>query len=257
MFFRLQEEYKTELQSQISQIESEHQRDKDLEMKLACSVEEIQKLVQEKNDLQDQLAFQKEEILAEYEQEQCELKNELESTLVGTESAIKQLEKEKVQLSSKIGDMSKQFELEKLKIQENFERELQKQENEYRRDLQDFENIFAQVKYCCYIYIHDNLINMIKVTIVLLGNYWGMHACAISKWQGEIGLKGKLREDFYELLEKHKTDIMKTQKEAMMKDLQKERLSMEKAFAQQKTQMGKTLLIDIQWKQRRNVLACW
>lgn len=68
-----------------------------------------------------------------------------------------------------------------------------------------------------------------------------MHACAISKWQGEIGLKGKLREDFYELLEKHKTDIMKTQKEAMMKDLQKERLSMEKAFAQQKTQMGKTL----------------
>lgn len=84
-----------------------------------------------------------------------------------------------------------------------------------------------------------------------------MHACAISKWQGEIGLTGKLREDFYELLEKHKTDIMKTQKEAMMKDLQKERLSMEKAFAQQKTQMGKTLLIDIQWKQRRNVLACW
>lgn len=84
-----------------------------------------------------------------------------------------------------------------------------------------------------------------------------MHACAISKWQGEIGLKGKLREDFYELLEKHKTDIMKTQKEAMMKDLQKERLSMEKAFAQQRTQMGKTLLIDIQWKQRRNVLACW
>lgn len=198
---RLQEEYKTELQSQISQIESEHQRDKDLEMKLACSIEEIQKLVQEKNDLQDQLAFQKEEILAEYEQEQCELKNELESTLVGTESAIKQLEKEKVQLSSKIGDMSKQFELEKLKIQENFERELQKQENEYRRDLQDFENIFAQ---------------------------------------GEIGLKGKLREDFYELLEKHKTDIMKTQKEAMMKDLQKERLSMEKAFAQQKTQMDKS-----------------
>lgn len=146
MFFRLQEEYKTELQSQISQIESEHQRDKDLEMKLACSMEEIQKLVQEKNDLQDQLAFQKEEILAEYEQEQCELKNELESTLVGTESAIKQLEKEKVQLSTKIGDMSKQFESEKLKIQEDFERELQKQENEYRRDLQDFENIFAQVK---------------------------------------------------------------------------------------------------------------
>nr|XP_034323597.1 ninein-like protein isoform X7 [Crassostrea gigas] len=198
---RLQEEYKTELQSQISQIESEHQRDKDLEMKLACSMEEIQKLVQEKNDLQDQLAFQKDEILAEYEQEQCELKNELESTLVGTESAIKQLEKEKVQLSTKIGDMSKQFELEKLKIQEDFERELQKQENEYRRDLQDFENIFAQ---------------------------------------GEIGLKGKLREDFYELLEKHKTDIMKTQKEAMMKDLQKERLSMEKAFAQQKTQMDKS-----------------
>lgn len=198
---RLQEEYKTELQSQISQIESEHQRDKDLEMKLACSMEEIQKLVQEKNDLQDQLAFQKEEILAEYEQEQCELKNELESTLVGTESAIKQLEKEKVQLSTKIGDMSKQFELEKLKIQEDFERELQKQENEYRRDLQDFENIFAQ---------------------------------------GEIGLKGKLREDFYELLEKHKTDIMKTQKEAMMKDLQKERLSMEKAFAQQKTLMDKS-----------------
>lgn len=155
--FRLQEEYKTELQSQISQIESEHQRDKDLEMKLACSMEEIQKLVQEKNDLQDQLAFQKEEILAEYEQEQCELKNELESTLVGTESAIKQLEKEKVQLSTKIGDMSKQFELEKLKIQEDFERDLQKQENEYRRDLQDFENIFAQVKYCCYINIHDNL----------------------------------------------------------------------------------------------------
>ncbi|XP_052701770.1 ninein-like protein isoform X6 [Crassostrea angulata] len=198
---RLQEEYKTELQSQISQIESEHQRDKDLEMKLACSMEEIQKLVQEKNDLQDQLTFQKEEILAEYEQEQCELKNELESTLVGTESAIKQLEKEKVQLSTKIGDMSKQFELEKLKIQEDFERELQKQENEYRRDLQDFENIFAQ---------------------------------------GEIGLKGKLREDFYELLEKHKTDVMKTQKEAMMKDLQKERLSMEKAFAQQKTQMDKS-----------------
>lgn len=198
---RLQEEYKTELQSQISQIESEHQRDKDLEMKLACSMEEIQKLVQEKNDLQDQLAFQKEEILAEYEQEQCELKNELESTLVGTESAIKQLEKEKVQLSTKIGDMSKQFELEKLKIQEDFERKLQKQENEYRRDLQDFENIFAQ---------------------------------------GEIGLKGKLREDFYELLEKQKTDIMKTQKEAMMKDLQKERLSMEKAFAQQKTQMDKS-----------------
>eukprot|EP00105_Crassostrea_gigas_P025504 XP_011446112.1 PREDICTED: ninein-like protein isoform X2 [Crassostrea gigas] len=198
---RLQEEYKTELQSQISQIESEHKRDKDLEMKLACSMEEIQKLVQEKNDLQDQLAFQKEEILAEYEQEQCELKNELESTLVGTESAIKQLEKEKVQLSTKIGDMSKQFELEKLKIQEDFERELQKQENEYRRDLQDFENIFAQ---------------------------------------GEICLKGKLREDFYELLEKHKTDIMKTQKEAMMKDLQKERLSMEKAFAQQKTQMDKS-----------------
>lgn len=84
-----------------------------------------------------------------------------------------------------------------------------------------------------------------------------MHACAISKWQGEICLKGKLREDFYELLEKHKTDIMKAQKEAMMKDLQKERLSMEKAFAQQKTQMGKTLLIDIHWKQRRNVLACW
>lgn len=72
-----------------------------------------------------------------------------------------------------------------------------------------------------------------------------------------MGLKGKLRENFYEILEKHKTDIMKTQKEAMMKDLQKERLSMEKAFAQQKAQMGKTLLIDIQWKQRRNVFACW
>lgn len=153
--FRLQEEYKTELQSQISQIESEHKRDKDLEMKLACSLEEIQKLVQEKNDLQDQLAFQKEEILADYEQEQCELKNELESTLVQTESAIKQLEEEKVQLSMKIGDMSKQFELEKLKIQEDFEKELQKQENEYRRDLQDFENIFAQVKHVtCIIFIY-------------------------------------------------------------------------------------------------------
>lgn len=70
-----------------------------------------------------------------------------------------------------------------------------------------------------------------------------------------MGLKGKLREDFYELLEKHKTDIMKAQKEAMMKDLQKERLSMEKAFAQQKTQMGKALLIVIKWIQRMNVFA--
>lgn len=60
-----------------------------------------------------------------------------------------------------------------------------------------------------------------------------------NKFQGEMALKGKLRDDFYELLEKHKGDIMDTQKESMMRDLQKERLSMEKAFAHQKSQMGK------------------
>ncbi|XP_061164578.1 ninein-like [Saccostrea echinata] len=196
----LQEEYKRELQAQVSQMESESKKDKDLEVKLACSLEEIQKMVQERNDLQEQLAFQKEEFLAQYEQEQSELKDELESTLMGTESAIKKLETEKVQLSMKIEDMSQQFEWEKLKIQEEFEKELQKQENEYRRDLQDFENIFAQ---------------------------------------GEVALKGKLRDDFYELLEKHKKDITETEKEAMMKDLQKERLAMEKVFAHQKNQLDK------------------
>ncbi|XP_062574598.1 ninein-like protein isoform X2 [Saccostrea cucullata] len=196
----LQEEYKRELQAQVSQMESESKKDKDLEVKLACSLEEIQKLVQEKNDLQEQLAFQKEEFLAQYEQEQSELKDELESTLVGTESAIKNLETEKVQLSMKIEDMTQQFEWEKLKLQEEFEKELQKQENEYRKDLQDFENIFAQ---------------------------------------GEAALKGKLREDFYGLLEKHKKDILETEKEAMMKELQKERLAMEKGFAHQKNQLDK------------------
>ncbi|XP_078313174.1 uncharacterized protein LOC111128949 isoform X3 [Crassostrea virginica] len=196
----LQEEYKKELQAQISQLESENKKDKELETKLACSLEEIQKLVSEKTELQEQLTFQKEELVAQSEQEQSELRDELESTLVGTESAIKQLEKEKVQLSMKINDMSQQFELEKLKIQEDFEKQLEKQENEYRKDLQDFESIFAQ---------------------------------------GEIGLKGKLREDFYHLLEKHKRDITESQRESMMKDLQKERLSMEKTFAQQKSQLDK------------------
>ncbi|XP_056021041.1 ninein-like protein isoform X3 [Ostrea edulis] len=196
----LQKEYKRELQAQILQIESENKKDEDLENKLACSLEEIQNLVQERNDLREQLFFQKEELSAQYEQEQSDLKDELESTLMGTEGAINELEKEKVQLSMKIEDMSRQFEVEKLKIQDEFEKELQKQENEYRRDLQDFENIFAQ---------------------------------------GEMALKGKLRDDFYELLEKHKGDIMDTQKESMMRDLQKERLSMEKAFAHQKSQMDK------------------
>lgn len=109
-------------------------------------MEEIQNLVQERNDLREQLFFQKEELSAQYEQEQSDLKDELESTLMGTEGAINELEKEKVQLSMKIEDMSRQFEVEKLKIQDEFEKELQKQENEYRRDLQDFENIFAQVR---------------------------------------------------------------------------------------------------------------
>lgn len=116
-------------------------------------MEEIQNLVQERNDLREQLFFQKEELSAQYEQEQSDLKDELESTLMGTEGAINELEKEKVQLSMKIEDMSRQFEVEKLKILDEFEKELQKQENEYRRDLQDFENIFAQVrnfwKYLC------------------------------------------------------------------------------------------------------------
>jgi DNA repair exonuclease SbcCD ATPase subunit len=145
--FRLQEEYKSELQAQVSQMESENRKDtENLEKKLACSLEEIQNLVQERNDLREQFFFQKEELSAQHEQEQSELKDELESTLVGTEGAIKELEKEKVQLSMTIKDMSRQFEREKLKIQEEFEKQLQKQENEYRRDLQDFENIFAQVR---------------------------------------------------------------------------------------------------------------
>jgi hypothetical protein len=61
-----------------------------------------------------------------------------------------------------------------------------------------------------------------------------------------MALKGKLRDDFYELLDKHKGDVMDAQKESMMRDLQKERLSMEKAFAHQKSQMGKTSHCPVQ-----------
>ncbi|KAK3093147.1 hypothetical protein FSP39_011849 [Pinctada imbricata] len=221
----LENKHKQEKKEIVEKVQAEFRKD------VQAQIQQIKdKHDQEKCEIESRLKYSTDELSALRSE-----KTEMEENLIFEKEEVEtQLEREREELKEELDrtlasteSAIRQLEKEKLEIQVEMNAKLEEMSAEFKKEKANIKEMFEEE------------IQRLK----------SQHDSMLS--QGESGLHGKLRDDFYALLDRHKATITAEQKDEAFKHLHKEKLSLEKTYADQRKDLGKTFEKEKEEMRRR------
>ncbi|KAK3610897.1 hypothetical protein CHS0354_017499 [Potamilus streckersoni] len=200
---RLQQEYEEDVRNQIKDLEAKYEKDMfELEELLTEQKTTTKELKRQKVELEQRLAEQQRDAEQQILLQKRDLEQQLQLQHQDTEQRAEMTKHEVEQkLELQRQEMELEFSKERQVLEDLFNQKVQEMSEEHCGEIEEYEKIFSK---------------------------------------GIGALRGKLYDDFYSLLEKHKEEVMQREREEMQKSMGRETTQFEESLETMKAKLCRT-----------------